>query len=413
MVRQDLPQLWRVILRSSDRDNRSHHMRSTLIGIVIGVVVGVMIGTTVVAPGLEQARLTAPESAVPGAEALVIHDAQPGAVPARTPRPTANARGTVRLRIISLFPPNLPVLGEMAQRLEHGLTATSGGAINARLFAPGTLVPAADTFDAVVSGAVEAVFTAPGHWDPDAAALQLFTAIPFGPEADELLAWFYHGGGRTTFEDIFKRRGVHAVLCGAIPPEGSGWYRDPVRDPGDFTGLNIRAFGLGAKVLQNMGANILDMDAGGILAAFEERRLDGAEYSLPSVDAQMGFQRFARNYYFPGWQQPVTLFALAINEGVWNNLSSGARMAVEQTCGDNVRFALTRADALQFEALKTLGLAGVQVRRWPDSVLDALDASWKATRRDLSQQDPDFALAWKSLQRFRRDFAIWRDLSRP
>ena len=390
-------------------------MRRTLVGIIIGVVVGVMIGTTVVAPGLEEARTADPTSAVPGSEALAIFDAQPTAnnIAVRPKRAPSNSRDTVRLRIISLFPPDLPVLGEMAQRLEHGLTATSGGTLNAQLFAPGTLVPAGDTFDAVVSGTVEAVFTAPGHWDPHAPVLQLFTAIPFGPEANELLAWFYHGGGRKTFEDVFKRRGVHAILCGAIPPEGSGWYRDPVRDPEDFADLNIRAFGLGAKVLQNLGANIFDMDAGGIMAGFEERRLDGAEYSLPIVDAQMGFQRFARNYYFPGWQQPVTLFALAINEGVWSGLSAGGRLAVEQTCGDNVRFALTRADALQFDALKTLGLAGVQVRRWPDSVLDALKASWNVTRRELSQQDPDFAQAWKSLQRFRRDYAIWRDLSRP
>ena len=390
-------------------------MRNTLIGIVIGVVVGVMIGATVVAPGVQKARHTPREATVPGSEALAIAGTEldKDAAPTRPSRTIIHASDATRLRIVSLFPPKLPVLGEMAQRLEHGLAATSGGSINAQLFTPGALVPAADTFDAVASGAVEAVFTAPGQWDPSAPALQLFTAIPFGPNAEELLAWFYHGGGRAIFEDLFKRRGVHAVLCGAIPPEGSGWYRDPIRRPGDFEGLNIRAFGLGANVLENMGANILDMDAGGILAAFEERRLDGAEYSLPVVDAEMGFHRFARHYYFPGWQQPVTLFALAINETVWNGLPTGGRMAIDQTCGDNVLFALTRADALQFKALKTLGLAGVQVHRWPNPVLDALKAAWKDTQRQFSQQDVDFAQAWTSLQRFRRDYAIWRDLSRP
>ena len=390
-------------------------MRSTLIGIIIGTVVGVMIGATVVAPGLEKARLAPPEATLPGAESLAIAGAPSSSV-GTTVRPSKTMpppQAATRLRIISLFPPKLPVLGEMATRLEHGLAATAGGTIRAQLFAPDTLVPATDTFDAVTSGTVEAAFSAPGQWDFDAPALQLFTAIPFGPGSDEMLAWFYHGGGRDIFEDLFKQRGVHAVLCGAIPPEGSGWYREPVRSPEDFDGLNVRAFGLGAKVLQDLGANILNLDAGGILAAFEERRLDGAEYSLPIVDAEMGFQQFARNYYFPGWQQPVTLFTLAINEKVWNGLPAGGRMAINQTCGDNVRFALTRADALQFEALKDLGLAGVQVRRWPEPVLDALEATWKSTQRDLSQQDPDFAKAWTSLQKFHRDYAIWRDLRRP
>lgn len=390
-------------------------MRSILIGIVIGVVVGVMVGATVVAPGLQKARISSPAANVPGAETLAISEmpSKQSGTFNRPSRSITHSNDAIRLRIVSTFPPKLPVLGEMAQRLEHGLAATSGGTINAQLFSPGTLVPAPDTFNAVTSGAIEAVFTAPGQWAPADPTLQLFTAIPFGPEADELLAWFYHGGGRELFEGQFKRRGVHALLCGAIPPEGSGWYRKPVRQPEDFIGLNIRAFGLGAKVLENMGSNILDMDAGGILAAFEDRRLDGAEYSLPVVDAEMGFQRFARNYYFPGWQQPVTLFALAINESVWNSLSAGGRVAIEQTCGDNVRFALTRADSLQFEALKTLGLAGVQIRRWSDPVLDALESTWERTHREYSKNNKDFARVWKSLQKFRQDYAIWRDLSRP
>ncbi|MCR4378694.1 MAG: TRAP transporter substrate-binding protein [Rhodospirillales bacterium] len=392
-------------------------MRKILIGIISGVIIGVMVGTTFVAPSLQKARL-APPDAIPNSETLPIANAaqkidETNAAPTSPSRATPQTHNAVRLRIVSLFSPELPVLGEMALRLEQGLAATSGGAIDAQIFAAGALVPTTDTFDAVTSETVEAVFTTPGQWAPDSPALQLFTAIPFGPQADELLAWFYHGGGRDLFEDLFQRRGVHAVLCGAIPPEGSGWYREPIHKPDDFKGLNIRAFGLSANVLKKMGANIFDMDADTILAALEDHRLDGAEYSLPVVDAQMGFNRFARHYYFPGWQRPVTLFALAINEDVWSSLSQNARLAVEQTCGDNVRFALTRADALQFDALKDLGLAGVHIRRWPDPVLGALQSAWKETRHELSQQDSDFANIWNSLQKFRRDYAIWRDLSRP
>jgi TRAP-type mannitol/chloroaromatic compound transport system substrate-binding protein len=383
-------------------------MRSTLIGIVIGVVVGVMLGATIVAPGLQKARQEPQNNALPGSETLPIPEAMPAQ--GTIPPPASDAS---RLRIVNLFPPKLPVLGEMAQRLEHGLAGASGGSINAQLVAPGTLTPASDTFNAVASGTIEAVFSSPGQWDPQAPALQLFTAVPFGPGSNELLAWFYHGGGRDIFDGLFKRRGVHAILCGAIPPEGSGWYLEPIRAPEDFTGLTIRAFGLGANVLEKMGATVVDMDAGKILAGFEKRTLNGAEYSLPAVDAEVGFQKFARNYYFPGWQQPVTLFTLAINQAVWDGLTPSGRLAIDQTCGDNVRFALTRADALQFEALKTLGLAGVQIRRWPEPVLKALEEAWKVTQRDFSKNDPDFAETWASLQKFRRDYAIWQELSRP
>lgn len=392
-------------------------MRNTLIGIVIGVVLGVMLGATVVAPGLKEARMAPSQVVLAGSEALPLEqsdgDSGPEAETLRPSRAAALSGEAARLRIISVFPPNLPVLGEMAVRVEHSLTTASGGSIAAQLFAPGALVPAADSFDAVASGTVEAVFSAPSGWAPNDPALQLFTAVPFGPPADEMLAWYYHGGGRDLMQKRMARLGVHAVLCGAIPPEGAGWFLRPVRRAEDIDGLSIRAYGLGAEVLRQLGARVVDLDADGVLAGFEARTLDGAEYSLPVVDREIGFQRFARHYYFPGWHQPVTFFTLAVNQQAWNVLNPGARVAIERACGDNVRFTLTRAAATQFEALRDLGVMGVDVRRLPDPVMDALQDAWHSTRRAMAAKDDDFAETWASLQKFSRDYAIWRDISRP
>lgn len=386
-------------------------MRNTIIGIVIGVVVGVMIGATVVAPRLEEARHQSPSASVPGAEVLGL-SANATAQATPLPAPSTMPAPTKRLRIISLYPAKTPVLGELPLRLQRTLLIASGGRLGVTVYDPDTLVEAQDTLNAVKSGTVEAVFATPGQWDSAAPALQLFTAVPFGPGAEEHLAWYYHGGGRALFEAIMEKKGLHATLCGALPPSASGWYRNPVRTVEGFKGLNIRAVGLGGEVLAKLGANVKPLDAGEILAQFEQGQLDGAEYSLPSVDAPLGFQKFARNYYFPGWRQPVTLFALAVNAQVWDDLPELERAAIDTVCGDNVRHALVWADAQQFEALKDLSLAGVQVRRWPDAILQALKSAWKDVAREQVQKDPDFAKAWSSLQKFHRDYAIWREISR-
>lgn len=388
-------------------------MRNTIIGIVIGVVVGVMIGATVVAPRLEEARVTpslAPPSSqvtsVPGAETLGLNQGSANTSTSQIGAPVS------RLRIVSLYPAKMPVLGELPQRLKHNVPAATGGRLEVSIYDPGTLVGDEDTLDAVSSGTIDGIFATPGHWGLDIPALQLFTAIPFGPSAQEHLAWFYHGGGRELFEGSLKKKGVHATLCGAIPPQASGWYRDPIRSSDDFKGLNIGAFGLSGQVLAKLGAKVHNLDAGGVLAQFEQGSLDGAQYSLPSVDAQLGFQKFARNYYFPGWQQPVTLFALMLNAKVWQDLPAPERAAIETVCGDNVRYALALADAQQFDALKDLGLAGIQVRRWPDDILQALQDSWKEVAREQAQTSEEFSKVWNSLQKFRRDYAIWHEISR-
>ncbi|MBL4615871.1 MAG: TRAP transporter substrate-binding protein [Magnetovibrio sp.] len=393
-------------------------MRNTIVGIIIGVVVGVMIGATVVAPRLEEAR-TAPSSAPPSSHVSTSQATSVRGVETlglKQPFPNKSTKPlqapATRLRIISLYPAKMPVLGELAQRLKRMIPAATGGRLGITMFDPGTLVAKEDTLDAVSSGTIDGVFATPDHWGQDIPALQLFTAIPFGPDAQEHLAWFYQGGGRQLFETSMNKKGVHATLCGAIPPEASGWYRKPVRSADDFKDLNIRAVGLAGAVLTKLGAKVQNLDAGGVLAQFELGTLDAAQYSLPSVDAQLGFQKFARNYYFPGWQRPVTLFALMLNAKVWQSLPATERTAIQSICGDNVRYALALADAQQFEALKELGLAGVQVRRWPDNVLQSLRSAWKEVVREQAQNDDDFSKAWNSLQKFRRDYAIWYEISR-
>lgn len=386
-------------------------MRNIIIGIIIGIVLGVMIGTTVVAPRLEQARLETGQQSSPSSEAPDIPGAENLDLPSQVKASVAQSPVT-RLSVISMFPAKMPVLGELPQRLKRAMPSATAGRLGVTVYDPGTLVNAEDSLDAVASGTVDAMFAAPGEWAPDDPTLQLFTAIPFGPEAEEYLAWFYHGGGRELFQEALKKKGVHATLCGAIPPEASGWYRSPVRNVDDLKSLKIRAFGLGGEVLRKLGADVQHLDAGEVLSRFEQGELDGAEYSLPSVDAPLGFQQFARNYYFPGWHQPVTLFALGINSQTWDSLPASEQAAIQTVCGDNVRYALALADAQQFEALKELGLAGIQVRRWSDDILQALETAWKEVAREKVQSDKTFATVWGSLQKFRRDYAIWHEISR-
>ncbi|MCK4940413.1 MAG: C4-dicarboxylate ABC transporter, partial [Rhodospirillaceae bacterium] len=225
------------------------------------------------------------------------------------------------------------------------------------------------------------------------------------------IAWYYFGGGKKIFQSLLREKGIHALVCGAIPSEASGWFRRPIRTIGDFKGLRVRAFGLGAKVLKQMGAEVSEIDGDDIYNALNEGRLDGAEYSMPTVDVGLGLQRVAKNYYFPGWHQPATLFALMINANTWDGLSPVTQSQIETVCGDNVRFGLAQGGAGQFEALKQLGLQGVQVHRWPEIIISALHRAWFDVVREQSSKDADFARTWGSIESFRRDYSIWQELS--
>ena len=374
-------------------------MRNGIIGVVIGLVVGVVVGATVVAPRL------APDLRS-GLLTAVAPKARPppivSAPLARSPR--------VRWKMASAYAAVLPQLGTLAKRVDDEIWRVSGGDMEMKFFAPGTLVPEFEMFDAVASGAIDAAFSSPARWGDRIPALRLFGAVPFGPAAGEYLAWIYFGGGRELFEEIHRRSGIHSLFCGVIAPEASGWFRKEIRTLDDLKGLKMAFHGLGAKVMTKLGVEVLPLTGGNVFLALERGAIDATEFSMPAVDLQLGFHEMAKHYYFPGWHQPATLFDLMINLDRWKALSTTQQARLEAVCGDNIRYGLAEGEALQFAALKTLHGKGVQLHRWPQTILEAMERAWQEVAAEEAAADPDFKRVWESLAAFRRDYGIWKEL---
>jgi len=320
---------------------------------------------------------------------------------------------TVHWKMGSAYPSSLPQLGTLAKKLERDIWRVSDGLLEIKFFEPGALVPPLEMFDAVRAGVIDAAFSSPGFWGNKVPALRLFSAIPFGPSAQEFLAWVYFGGGQDLFNKIYNANGIHSIFCGIVAPEAAGWFRNRIRTVEDLKGLKMRFFGLGAKVVRKLGVVTSQLTSGDIYMAFESGEIDAAEFSMPAIDLKLGLHRMIKNYYFPGWHQPSTLFELMVNLKKWNALAPSAKAQIEAVCGDNIRFGLAEGAAAQFKALKTLQAEGVAIRRWPVEILDALETAWTEVVKEEAKADRNFKRVWESLSAFRENYAIWRELNQP
>jgi len=315
----------------------------------------------------------------------------------------------VSWRMTSTYPSTLLQLGTMGKRLESDLATISGGSISLKFYEPGVLAPPFETFDAVSYGAVEAGWSTPGYWAGKEPALQLFSAVPFGPAAPEYLAWYDYGGGKALFEEIYHKHNIHSIICGMTPPEASGWFKKPINSVEDLAGLKIRFFGLGGKVLQEVGAAPQLIAGGEIYQALELGTIDATEYAMPAVDHKMGFFEVAKHYYFPGWHQQSTMFELMINLGAWNKLSTTQQKQINATCAANVRYGISEGEALQPDALIALQAEGVELHTWSPEVLAELEKAWDKVSKELVAADPTFAEVWASLQAFRGKYSGWAE----
>ncbi len=317
---------------------------------------------------------------------------------------------TVNWNMQSTYPGSLTQLGTLGKRIEEKIREVSGGEINIVFQEPGAIVPALEVFDAVASGAVEAGWSTPGYWAGKVPSLPLFGAVPFGPRAGEYLAWYYFGGGKEMFEEIYGRYGIHSVICGVIAPEASGWFRQPIESADDLRGLKMRFFGLGAKVMEKMGVSTQLLAGGDIFPALELGTIDATEFSMPAIDLNLGFYQVASHYYFPGWHQQSTMFDLMFNKALWDGLSETQQAQIEAVCGDSVRHGLAEGEYLQFSALAELEEKGVTIHRWPPEILEQLEAAWGEVVQEEVANDEDFARVWESLSTFRDNYARWGEL---
>ncbi|MCW8860833.1 MAG: TRAP transporter substrate-binding protein [Rhodospirillales bacterium] len=402
-------------------------MRNTIVGIIVGLVVGVVIGATVIAPGLPMTEKAAADKklAAPEPTAEGTGNTPPSSVLETPPEPDQRAAKSslpsflpidgapIRWRVTGPFSSRMPETGILIKGLERRIIQATAGRVEAHYHEPGALVAVPDMPDAVSSGVVEGIFSSPEDWEGKSKAFLLFSGIPFGPDASEYLAWMESGDGGKLLSELAETQDVHAIVCGVMAAEASGWFRNEITSLSELDGLTMRASGLGGAVLRRLGVDVRELSGGSILSALESGEIQALTFSTPAVDQAFGFHRLAQHYYFPGWHRPSSLLLLMINKTAWNQLQQGAQAAIKAACGETVRTSLSHGANTQIKALKRLQAEGAILHRWPPGMIDDFARAWREEAIDLAANDPMFEKIWNSLQAFRKRYALWRELGQP
>jgi len=322
---------------------------------------------------------------------------------------TAESAERVRWKMQSAFGSKLSIVGEVAHRFEGVMDDISGGSMKIKFFEPGALIPPLECFDSVSKGAIESCWTTAGYHTGKIPALAWFTAVPFGPEVGEYFAWLNYGGGDEIYHSIYKEHGLKALHSAAIAPETSGWFRQEINSLEELKGLKMRFFGLGARVMTKLGVSTQLLAGADIYPALERGVIDATEFSMPSIDLDLGFHQIAKYNYFPGWHQQASIGELLMNEAQWNALSAQQKRLIEVAANDSIQWSFVRSEALQYKAMQELQEKGVQFKRWPDDILKAFEAKWEEVIAEESAKDPVFKKTYESYKAFRADYKIWLD----
>lgn len=316
----------------------------------------------------------------------------------------AIAQGRMQWKMVTAWPRNLPGPGVAAQMLADRITTLSGGRIEVKLYPAGEIVPGPGVFDAVSEGTAELYHAVPAYWGSKSKGILLFGSQPFGLRADEQFGWMQHGGGQALYDEMYARFGIKPFLCGNSGPQWGGWFRREIHSAEDLKGMKFRTTGLASEMAAKLGMAAEAMGGPAMFQALQTGALDAGEFIGPWTDSTLGYQQVAKFYYWPGVGEPSSAEECGVNARVYAALPDDLKQAVAMACESLYNPVWTEYTTKHALALRKLVEEdGVQLRRFPDDVIDAMGRAAAEVIEELRGHEDEL------VRRITESFLAYRD----
>lgn len=320
----------------------------------------------------------------------------------------AHAQGPIVLRMQSSWPAK-SLFQEYALDFAKKVNDMTGGDVRIEALAAEP-PPPGGLLDAVSKGALDAAHGLPHAHYSRHPAFGLWAAGPaFGMDANLLLAWHRHGGGKALLAKLYAavRADVVSYPYGPMPTQPLGWFQKPITRPQDLARLRVRAPGLAAEVYAGLGARVADLPTAGLAEALRDGTLDAAEFNNPVSDRELGLPETAKVCMLQSYHQSAEVFEVLFNKTKFEALPSKMRAILENAAdaasADMAWKAIDRYSA----AHDRLQAGQVRMLKTPDAVLQRQLAAFDAAAGKHAH-DPLFRAIQESQRRFAQRAVRWQ-----
>ncbi len=315
-------------------------------------------------------------------------------------------------KLVTSWPKNFPGLGTGPENFAKLVNKMSGGRLNVKVYGAKEIVDPFEVFDAVSGDAAEMGHAASYYWKGKMAGAPIFTAIPFGMNAQETNAWIHHGGGLELWRELYKPFGVIPFAGGNTGVQAAGWFKREIKSVDDLKGLKMRIPGLGGEVLQKLGGTPVALSGGELFTSLQSGAIDASEWVGPYNDLAFGLHKVAEHYYLSGWHEPGAMLEFIVNEKAFNALPDDLKAIVEvatRAVNQDMLDEYTARNNNAIEQLKTKH--GVALKTLPADVMAALKAASQEVIAEQRAADPMVDKIMASYLKFQAQVTEYHNLS--
>ncbi|WP_448187235.1 TRAP transporter substrate-binding protein [Azospirillum sp. sgz301742] len=319
----------------------------------------------------------------------------------------AQSMPEVKWRCASSFPKSLDTIYGAAEEVARRVSDATDGKFQIRTFGAGEIVPALQVLDAVQNGTVQCGHTVSYYYVGKDPTLGFDSAMPFGLNARQQMAWMSHGGGLEIMREVFKAYNIVQFPAGNTGTQMGGWFRKEIKTPEDLKGLKFRIGGYAGKVLSRLGVVPQQLGGGDIYPALEKGTIDAAEFVGPYDDEKLGFAKVAKYYYYPGWWEGGPQVSLMVNSAEFEALPKAYKAILEDACAAATISMLGKYDVQNMDALKRLVGGGTQLRPFPREVMQACYQAAFDTYDEEAKNNANFKKVYEAWRKFRDEEYLW------
>jgi len=203
----------------------------------------------------------------------------------------------------------------------------SGDTIKIKTFPVNALVPMKEVLEAVGNGTLEMAMTADGYWHQLIPVTNIAAGLPFAFRTIEESKYFmYRKGFLELVREAYAKHNVYYLPFEAY--NVGIMTNKPINKAGDLNGMKMRAFGLMAEWLNEMGASTTYIPGGELYTALATGVVDGAHWGDAGPMYIQKFQEVLKNYMVP---EPIigAWNVILVNMDVWKKMSPQQQSIIE------------------------------------------------------------------------------------
>ena len=317
----------------------------------------------------------------------------------------------INWKMVTSWPESLDTIYGGATTVCDRVSAMTGGRFTIEPYAAGEIVPGLEVLDAVQNGTAECGHTASYYYVGKNSALAFGTCVPFGLTAQQQNAWYYHGGGLSAMHELYSDFNVINFPAGNSGTQMGGWFKKEINSLQDLRGLKMRIPGVGGEIMSRLGVNVQVLPGGEIALALERGAIDAAEWVGPYDDLKLGLNQAATYYYYPGWWEPGATLEVQVNKSQWDRLPVEYQEIFKTAAMEANLNMLSKYDALNREALKTLIDGGTKLTPYPPEILQAAQKATQDYYAEESAKNPAFKKVYDRWNQFRTAISDWNKIN--